>query len=144
VLEAIADNESASPFVVLVVLLLFFPHSYIELPAYAVATGAGLLLVYSFFRWLFATGPRSPVRLGDALWLLALNLVLVTVMLLVAALFESVELELGGWFLVTWVPFAVLVVLTLKLKRRADRMRKENGVEPSAEEKAGDGSRLAV
>ncbi|MGA2666435.1 MAG: stage II sporulation protein M, partial [Nitrososphaerales archaeon] len=141
----IADTDNASPIVVLVVLLLFFPHSYIELPAYAVATGAGLLLIYSFFRWLFATGPRSSVRLGDALWLLALNFVIVTVMLLVAALFETTELELGGvWFLVTWVPFAVLVALALKLKGRADRMRKENRVELSADEKAGDSSSLPV
>ncbi len=144
IIEAIAGTDNASPILVLVLLLLLFPHSYIELPAYAVATGEGLVLAYAIARWLLATGP-SPVSLSVEFWQLALNVVVVAVMLVAAALFESVEIQLGAmWFWITWIPFAGLVVLALSLYRRLNRIRNENQAELPAEVKKDDSSHLSV
>jgi uncharacterized membrane protein SpoIIM required for sporulation len=142
ILEAIAASDNDSPILVLVLLLLLFPHSYIELPAYAVATGEGLVLAYAIARWLFASG-SSPVRFRVELGQLLLNLTIVTVMLLVAALFESVEIQLGLAFWATWLPFAGLVALTIILKRRLDKIKKEKGAELSAVTKKDDSSHLS-
>jgi hypothetical protein len=47
-------------------------------------------------------------------------------MLLVAALFESVEIQIGGLlFLATWIPFAVIIAGVLLLNRKLSRIRKE-------------------
>ncbi|MDA4137257.1 MAG: stage II sporulation protein M [Thaumarchaeota archaeon] len=121
------DAISYSAPAALVFLSLFlFPHTYIELPAYAVATAEGLLLLYALFRWLFDSTGRSSVRWRTEGTQFVVNLAIVTVMLLVAALFEAVEIRLGGVLsLVTWIPFVVLVVVVLVLNRRLSRIRKE-------------------
>jgi hypothetical protein len=46
-------------------------------------------------------------------------------MLAVAAAFETVEIELGAYFWVTWVPFIGLILAVLQLNRRLSRIRKE-------------------
>ena len=144
IIEAIAGTDQASPVLVLVLLLLLFPHSYLELPAYAVATGEGLVLAYAIARWLLATGP-SPVSLKVEFWQLALNVVVVAAMLLVAAVFESAEIQLGAmWFWVTWLPFVGLVALAISLYRKLNKIRNETRAELSSEAKKDDSSHLSV
>jgi uncharacterized membrane protein SpoIIM required for sporulation len=124
ILEVISINDHASPLIVVLVLLLLFPHSWIELPAYAVATAEGIFLLYAIGKWLFDSNGRGSVRWSAELGQLAINLVIVTVMLAVAALFESVEIQLGLLFWVTWIPFAVLIAVVLVLNYRLSRIRK--------------------
>jgi uncharacterized membrane protein SpoIIM required for sporulation len=146
ILEVIAITDHTSPLLVLIVLLLLFPHSYIELPAYAVATGEGLFLLYAILKWLRGRAAgRSLVNWSVEGWQFAINLVIVTVMLLVAALFESVEIQLGAdLFWITWVPFAGLIALTIILNRRLKRIRKEKRAQLSTEIKMDDSSHLSV
>jgi uncharacterized membrane protein SpoIIM required for sporulation len=145
ILEVIGITDSTSALLIIIVLLLLFPHSYIELPAYAVATGEGLFLLYAFLKWLRgkASG-RSVVNWSVEGWQFAINLIIVTVMLLVAALFESVEIQLGAdLFWITWLPFAGLIALTIMLNRRLNRIRKEKRTQlSSAEIKMDDSSHL--
>ena len=89
-LEVTAISDNVSPLLVLIVLLLLFPHSWIELPAYAVATGEGVYLLYAILRWLRGKGGgRSAANFGAEGWQFLINLIIVTVMLLLAALFRS-------------------------------------------------------
>lgn len=132
--EAIANGVAPAA---LVLLLLFYPHTYIELPAYAVAVTEGLILLYAIIRWLGDSGrAKKPVN-WRAEWVqFWINVGIVTAMLLVAALFESVEIELelvkayGGFlFLVTWIPFVGLIALVLMLYIRLRKIRA--GTEPA-------------
>lgn len=127
VLEIIALDQSVPAIVVAFVLLLLYPHSWIELPAYAVATAESIWLTYAAVKWLFD-------KKGHAInWIAELGqfliyFVIVTIMLLVAALFESVEiaLELSSdpfEFLIMWIPFAVIIVVVLVLYRRLAKLR---------------------
>jgi uncharacterized membrane protein SpoIIM required for sporulation len=142
VLEVIANTDNVSPLLVLFLLLLLFPHSWIELPAYAVATGEGLFLLYAI--WSFATGSRR-INLRDEGWQLAINFIIVAVMLLVAALFESVEIQLGaGLFWITWLPFAGLIALAVLLNKRLMKIKKEDVAELSSGEKMDDSSHLSA
>lgn len=125
ILQVISMNDHASPIIVVLILLLFFPHSWIELPAYAVATAEGIFLLYAVFKWLFDSTGRSSVKWRAELAQLVINIAIVTVMLLVAALFESVEIQIGLLFWVTWIPFAGLIGLVLVLNRRLSKVRKE-------------------
>ena len=52
ILEVISVQDHVSPFVLVLVLLLLFPHSWLELPAYAVAAAESILIVYAFVKWL--------------------------------------------------------------------------------------------
>lgn len=122
VLEVISMNDHISPLLVVLVLLLFFPHSWIELPAYAVATAESIFLLISIFRWLFDT-KGGTVKWKAELGQLLIYLAIVTVMLLVAALFESVEIQIGLLFWVTWVPFAGIIVVVIVLYHRLVRFR---------------------
>ncbi len=141
IIEVEALTQGVPP-VLLFLFLFLFPHSYIELPAYAVATGAGLYFAYAVARWLFATR-SSPVNFRVEGGQLLINLIVVTVMLAVAALFEAVQLQLSAaLFWTTWIPFAGLVALALMLNRRLKRMRKEKRSELPSEIKMEDSSHL--
>jgi hypothetical protein len=50
----------------------------------------------------------------------------------VAAAFETVEIELGGFFWITWVPFVALIVAVLWLNRRLSRIRREESAKSMA------------
>jgi uncharacterized membrane protein SpoIIM required for sporulation len=144
IIEVEALTQGVSP-VLLVLFLFIFPYSYIELPAYAVATGEGLYLSYAILRWLFSTGGR-PVNFRAEAWQLFVNIMIVAVMLAVAALFESVQLQLiednPGFFWVTWIPFVGIVWLAIVLNRRLGRMRREKGSGLSSQLKREDSPHL--
>ncbi len=144
IIEVEALTQGVSP-VLLVLFLFIFPYSYIELPAYAVATGEGLYLSYAILRWLFSTGGRSVDFKVEGRQLIV-NIGIVAVMLAVAALFESVELQLlqdnPGFFWVTWIPFAGIVALAIVLNRRLGRMRREKRSELSSQLKGEDSPHL--
>jgi uncharacterized membrane protein SpoIIM required for sporulation len=122
VLEIISLNDHVSPLIVVLVLLLFFPHSWIELPAYAVATAESLFLTYAVVKWLFDT-KGGTIKWGAEFGQFLIYLAIVTVMLLVAALFESVEIQIGLLFWVTWIPFAGIIVVVILLYHRLNRIR---------------------
>ena len=144
VLEALALTQNASPLVVLVLLLLLFPHSYLELPAYAIAAGATVLLIVAATKWLTAT-EKSEVNIFVELAQFGVSLAIIVVMLLVAALFESVEIQLGSsLFLITWIPFAAIVVGAYLLYARLEKFRKESRAELPSEPKKDDSSHLSV
>jgi len=124
VLEVVSVQDHVSPFVLVLVLLLLFPHSWLELPAYAVAAAENILIVYACVRWL-ADSKGSAVSWRSELGLFVINFVIITVMLFVAALFESVELQIGLLFWVTWIPFAAIIVLVALLFRRLLRMTRK-------------------
>jgi uncharacterized membrane protein SpoIIM required for sporulation len=124
VLEIISLNDHVSPFIVVLVLLLFFPHSWIELPAYAVATAESLFLTYAVGKWLFDT-KGGAIKWGAELGQFLIYLAIVTVMLLVAALFESVEIQIGLLFWVTWIPFAGIIVVVILLYHRLNKIREK-------------------
>jgi uncharacterized membrane protein SpoIIM required for sporulation len=121
-LEVISINDHISPLLVVLVLLLFFPHSWIELPAYAVATAESIFLLVAVFKWLFDTG-EGKVKWKAELGQFVIYLAIVTAMLLVAALFESVEIQIGLLFWVTWIPFAGIMALVVVLYHRLQRIR---------------------
>jgi len=124
VTKAIAIDDKV-PALSLVLLLFILPHSWIELPAYAVATAEGLYLLAAIVRTARFVGPtRDWGRLRIEAWQLALNLIIVTVMLAVAAVFESVEIALGDYALITWIPFAGLVAVVVSLNKRLSGIRK--------------------
>jgi membrane protein implicated in regulation of membrane protease activity len=79
-------------------------------------------------------------------WQLFVNIMIVAVMLTVAALFESVELQLlqdePALFWVTWVPFAGIVALAIVLNRRLGRMRREKSSGLSSQLKREDSPHL--
>ena len=88
------------PFLDLVSLLLQ-PSTWIELPAYAVATVEGLYVIHSAVRG----------HLRRELRILGFNVCLIVFILIIAAVFETAEIQLGGLYsLLTWLPFVVLVI----------------------------------
>ncbi len=142
ILEVYAISYHDPPFLVVFLLLLLFPHSYIELPAYAVATGEGLYLLYAIWRWAFSSG-GNPVNWTIEGWQFVINLAIVVVMLAVAATFESVEIELGAaYLLITWVPFVALIALTIILNKKLNMLKNEKRAELPSETKVGDSSNL--
>ena len=56
--EALALTQGLPPVLVVIVLLLLFPHSWLELPAYAVATMEGLYLFYALLTSVGGAGAR--------------------------------------------------------------------------------------
>ena len=132
VTQAIAGIDGVPALFLVVLLLVVFPHSFIELPAYAVATAEGLYLFYAIVKWLGATREGDPGRMGRELWQLAINLTIVTVMLAVAAVFETVEIVLGTHFWITWVPFIGMVLGVLWLNRRLSKIRRDEDGETVA------------
>jgi uncharacterized membrane protein SpoIIM required for sporulation len=127
VTQAIAGIDNVPALLLVVLLLLIFPHSYIELPAYAVATAEGLYLTYAIMK-SFGVGGRMRKELVQ----LGINVVLVTAMLAVAAVFETVEIELGVYFWITWVPFIGLVAAVAWLNRRLLKIKREEAARSAA------------
>jgi uncharacterized membrane protein SpoIIM required for sporulation len=110
------------PAAILGISLFLLPHSWLELPAYGVATAEGLLLVYAAVKWIFIPKARGTISASAEGAQFVLYLAIVTVMLLIAALFEASEIALGeaypnspGLPFLTWIPFAVILVVALKL-----------------------------
>jgi len=120
VTEAIAGIQGI-PAPLVLLLLFIFPYSYIELPAYAVATAEGIYLLYALVVRLRGRGGSLS---GEAVQF-GINLIIMTVMLAVAALFEAVTIEIRVYFWITWVPFIGLVLVVLWLNRRLSRIRRE-------------------
>ncbi len=124
---AIAFGESQSvPGAVLVISLFLLPHSYLELPAYAVATAEGLYLLYAIIQVLGNSRGGDEGRMSGEVWQLGINVLIFTVMLAVAALFETTEIVLGApnAFL-TWIPFIGIAYLVYRLNKRLSKIRKE-------------------
>ena len=120
--QAIALSQNFPP--PLVVLTLFFlPHSWIELPAYALATGESVLLLNSSLRWLLKD-ERGRMRME--LEQLVLVLLVVVLMLLIAAMFEAEEIVLGVTGLIIWIPFALFATLVLLYRRKVRRSMQES------------------
>lgn len=121
VTEAIAGINSESPLLLVILLLVIFPHSWIELPAYAVATAEGLYLLYALAKAF--RGDRRRLSMEAAQ--LGINIIIVAAMLIVAAIFESTEIELGGYFWITWIPFALVLYLVLQLNGKLSKIRRD-------------------
>ncbi|MDA4121679.1 MAG: stage II sporulation protein M [Thaumarchaeota archaeon] len=124
---AIAFNEPQPvPGAVLVILLFILPHSYLELPAYAVATAEGLYLLYAIIKVLSNSRGGDEGRMTKEVWQLGINVLIVTVMLAVAALFETTEIVLGAFnAFLTWIPFIGIAYLVYRLNKRLSEIRKE-------------------
>lgn len=117
--QAIALNLDF-PSQILLVILFLLPHSWLELPAYAISTSEGIFLLYSAARWLAS---REPGRMRMELGQLLLSIILVVVTLGVAAIFEVTEVQLGLIGLAMWAPFGLIVAIALLLKRRYSGQR---------------------
>jgi len=120
VTKAIAGIDGVPAVLVVLLLLVIFPHSLLELSAYAVATAEGLYFLYAIIKWLGGNRARLNREWGQ----LAINLVLVTIILAVDAVFETVEIALGDYFCIMWVPFIGVVVGVVRLNRRLSKVRK--------------------
>lgn len=121
VIEAIAAIHGESALLLVLLLFAIYPHTYIELPAYAVATAEGIYLLYAIAKAL----GWNKGNMRAEVYQLAINVAIVTVMLAVAALFESVEIALGLSFWITWVPFVALIYVVVRLNRRLSKIREE-------------------
>ena len=117
ILQAISLDMNF-PAQVLLVILFLLPHSWLELPAYAISTSEGIFLLYSAARWL---ATREPDRMRMEMGQLILSIILVIVTLGVAAIFEVSEVQLGLTGLAMWAPFGLIVVIALLLKRKYSR-----------------------
>ncbi len=117
--QAIALNMNF-PAQILLVILFLLPHSWIELPAYAISTTEGIFLLYSAIRWLTR---REPDRMRMELGQLLLSIILVIVTLGVAAIFEVSEVQLGLTGFAMWAPFGLIVAIALLLKKKYSGQR---------------------
>lgn len=117
VTQAIATTQGLPPSL-LVLSLFILPHSWIELPAYAVSTGESLLLLNSLLRWLLKD---ESWRLRMEMEQLLLVLLVITLTLLVAAVFEVTEVQVGLEGLLLWAPFGLIAALVLLFRRRVLR-----------------------
>jgi uncharacterized membrane protein SpoIIM required for sporulation len=66
VTQAIAGIDNVPALVLVLLLLLIFPHSFIELPAYAVATAEGMYLLYASVRWWAGSAEGCGERSGSS------------------------------------------------------------------------------
>ncbi len=117
VTQAIAITQGL-PSSLLVLSLFILPHSWIELPAYAIATGESLLLLYSLLRWLLKD---ERWRLRMEMEQLLLVILVITLTLFVAALFEVTEIQVGLEGLLLWGPFGLIAASVLLFRRRVLR-----------------------
>jgi hypothetical protein len=106
----------------LVTLSLFFePHSWLELPAYAIATTQSFFLISTI-------GRRSMFKFEVTRT--GLVLVIVAVELAIAAIFESAEISLlsnlTADFVIPWAAFAVLVFLLILGRKKLLKDYKAN------------------
>jgi uncharacterized membrane protein SpoIIM required for sporulation len=91
IVQAIALDQDF-PATIFVVIIFLLPHSWIELPVYAVSTMQGIFLL----RYLVK--PRSRKESGRSRMeagQLVFTIILVAIALIVAAIFEVIELQLG-------------------------------------------------
>lgn len=119
ILQAISLDMNF-PAQVLLVILFLLPHSWLELPAYAISTSEGIFLLYSAARWL---ATREPDRMRMEMGQLILSVILVIITLGVAAIFEVSEVQLGLTGLAMWAPFGLIVAIALLLKRKYSRQQ---------------------
>jgi hypothetical protein len=90
-------------------VLLIFPYTFVEFSAYAIAVGAGVMLVLAWRRG----------RLRSELRIFALEMVAVGVVLLVAALMETATRFSLAFGLVLWVPTGLAVAEMIVLSGRS-------------------------
>lgn len=109
------------PVVAVILVLFIVPDTWIELPAYAVATAESLYLLYAIIKRLRG----RQVNFGAEAWQLGINLIIITVMLAVAAVFEALAINLKFYFWVMWIPFLGVLLMVLALNRRLTKIRRE-------------------
>jgi uncharacterized membrane protein SpoIIM required for sporulation len=111
-IEAIAYLQPSTvahlPPQVLITLLFLFPHSWLELPAYAIAFTESIYITYSIFTHNFTNELRR----------VAAVLVFVVFLLFIAALFESAEITYPSYALALWAPAVFLIIITYIFLRR--------------------------
>ncbi len=102
--------------------LFFLPSTWLELPAYAIASAESIYLCYAIYRG-FRYGAAAFVR---EIRFLIVNVILIAGVLIVAATFEvtEIQIELGPvqtqiYALLTWLPFAVVFAAVLVFWRKA-------------------------
>src|SRR5579875_1907255 len=110
--EAVAIVQPASvahlPAQVLITLLFLFPHSWLELPAYAIALTESIFLIYSGGTHNLANESKRAFAV----------VVFVVILLFVAALFESTEITYPSYALALWAPaLAIIICAYFFLKR---------------------------
>ncbi|MEM3839267.1 MAG: stage II sporulation protein M [Candidatus Micrarchaeaceae archaeon] len=96
--------------------LFILPHTWIELSAYAFASTEGLFLLLSLIKWKKSAPFMQELNRAASAWLL------VAATLLVAAIFESGELQLGmsnsAYPLLAWLPFIAVIAAAAEARRR--------------------------
>jgi hypothetical protein len=104
--------------------LFFLPSTWLELPAYAIATAESIYLVYAMYLG-FKSGWAKFVR---EIRFLLVNIILIAGVLIVAATFEVTEIQIEQgpvqtqvYALLTWIPFVVVFAVVLTFWRRARR-----------------------
>jgi uncharacterized membrane protein SpoIIM required for sporulation len=109
--------------------LFALPSTWLELPAYAIAVAESIYLVYGVYLGL----SRGREWFAREVRFLLVNLVLIAVVLIVAAIFEVTEIQLEMMFgptappqeqayvLLTWLPFALVLAGVIVFWRRARR-----------------------
>ncbi len=102
--------------------LAIYPHTWLELPSYAVATSTSLYLIYLIVK-------RGRI-LSDNINKVFYMYLFVVLELAIAAIFESVEMlmlenyaSMNGalWCLALWIPAAPVIYLLIKLYRIIDK-----------------------
>jgi uncharacterized membrane protein SpoIIM required for sporulation len=113
----------------LIVFSLFLsPHTWLELPAYALAATEGIYLFIAMFG-MGSVGTRAESRRFVMVW------AIVAVELLVAATFESSEISLEGisplYYFLTWIPFFIILIAVIIVRRREkEKLRMRSVVTP--------------
>ena len=104
--------------------LFFLPSTWLELPAYSIATAESIYLVYATYL-SFKSGWAKFAR---EIRFLLVNVILVAGVLIVAAVFEVTEIQIEQgppqtqiYALLTWIPFVVVFAGVLTFWRRAKR-----------------------
>ncbi len=107
--------------------LFLLPHTYLELPAYAIAVTESGYLVYA----VAAGFSRGWARFVRELRFLVVSVVLIAGVLVVAAIFEVTEIQIevltqapappieGALVFLTWIPFALVFAGALSFWRKA-------------------------
>jgi uncharacterized membrane protein SpoIIM required for sporulation len=121
--------------------LFFLPSTWLELPAYSIAATEGVYLLYAFY-YGFRRGWGRLRREFRFLWV---NVMLIGVVLIVAAVIEVTEIQIATIFqgtpneslaLLTWIPFFLILVGVAKFWRKAKR----DGPMLQAQEEAANGA----
>jgi uncharacterized membrane protein SpoIIM required for sporulation len=109
--QAIALSHAAPP-TLYGALLFLFPHTIVELSAYALAVASGSMLIV-------AAGRK---RLRKEARVFVFELVGIALILLLAAAIETATIETGALSLILWLPVCLLIAwLTIALRRTTRR-----------------------